>query len=363
MRRLAALIAFLALAGPLGVLTLVGQTAAQPTKSGRRVLRLPAFVTQLAADGPLITVTSCGPGPYWLYTWNPARRSVVRIDRGGCREGFGGILDQGIAGRRLAWVPYDAGNYNESELVSATVRRPRPVVHLTGTKVHNSDSGEGDWVGHIDGDGSLLVFNTWSVCENDEPVGESSCPEGFPPGSHVLNEKVWRIVGRLKRLLLSSPDEATVLGVAAGRILLRRGDGSLEIRRVDGSLVRTLPFGEDEVVDAVLDACELVILHRGDRRTWRVFDPVSGEQKRELPAPAGATVQDVERGLLVYTFKRAVHVLRLADGRQKSFRTPVGSYPIAQIEPPGLSYSYEVGREGRVRFIPFAEIGVGRRGA
>jgi hypothetical protein len=107
----------------------------------------------------------------------------------------------------------------------------------------------------------------------------------------------------------------------------------------------------------VLDSSELVVLHRSQQRqlTWRVIDPVSGDQ-RVLGAQARATPSDVERGLLVYTIARAVYALRLSDGHRTRFTTPRGSYPLAQIEPSGLFYSYAIGREGRVRFVPLKQI-------
>jgi hypothetical protein len=334
-----------------------GTGANLESQSGARVLRLPGEVTTLAADGQMVTVTACGPGDndsYWFYAWNPVRRSTRLIERKWCGQFHGGILSQGIAGGRLAWARYDAGNYTTAYLVSGTLRKPRPATRLTGDKIRNSDSGEGDSVGDVQGDGSLLVFNTWSACEVTEG---GSCFEGSPPGFHIFNENVWRVDGRKKRLVLASPDEATILSVAAGRILVRRADGSLELLRKGGSLVRAFSFRPKEVRDAALDASELVVLDRSGRLSFRVFDPVSGERKKVLAAEAGATQLDVEHGLLAYVVGRVVHVLRLGDGRRARFTTPVGTeYPLAQIEPSGLFYSYQVRREGRVRFVPFNEI-------
>jgi hypothetical protein len=216
---------------------------------------------------------------------------------------------------------------------------------------------------------SQLRFNTWSVC--DAYVGGGSCPEGTPPGLHIYSEKVWRILGRRKQLLLTSPDEATVLAVAGGRILLQRADGSLELRGPDGSLLRALPFPPDAVRAGLLDASELVVLDHTAGLRWRVYNPVSGEQKRVFSARGlSESSADVERGLLVYTDwrERKVHVLRLADGRRRVFVAPVVGNPdpggdtmpvLAQVEPPGLFFSYQVRHEGRVRFVPFDEIRFG----
>jgi hypothetical protein len=337
--------------------------AEQESQSHARILRLPGEVTTLAADGQVVTVTACGPrrnDSYWFYAWNPVRRSIRLIERKWCGSLRSGISAQGIAGRRLAWVRYDAGNETTMYLVSAALQRPRPATRLTGDKVRDSDSLDGDSIGDVRGDGSLLVFNTLSACEVTEG---GSCFEGSPPGLHIFNENVWRVDGRKKRLVLASPDEARILSVAAGRILVRRGDGSLELLRKDGSVVRAFSFRPNEVRGAALDASELVVLDRSGRLRFRVFDPVSGEQRKVLTAEAGATQLDVEHGLLAYVVGRVVHVLRLTDGRERRFiapamRSPHGySVPVqAQIERAGLFYSYQARQGGRVRFVPFDEI-------
>jgi hypothetical protein len=130
----------------------------------------------------------------------------------------------------------------------------------------------------------------------------------------------------------------TVLSVAAGRILVQRADGSLELRRADGKLAQAFPFERGQVLGAQLDASELVVLERASGLRWLVYDPKSGNLKRTLPARARALPADVERGRLVYTVGRVVYVLRLRDGHQKSFRAPAGtSQVLAQIEPTGSS--------------------------
>lgn len=341
-----------------------GSGADLGSQSGARVLRLPGEVSTLAADGQVVTVTACGPrdnDSYWFYAWNPVRRTTRLIERKWCGSFHGGILSQGIAGRRLAWVRYDAGNYTTAYLVSGTLQKPRPATRLTGDKIRNSDSLEGDSVGDVQGDGSLLVFNTWSTCEAYS--GGGSCPEGTPRGLHVYNENVWRVDARKKRLVLASPDEATILSVAAGRILVRRADGALELLRKDGSVVRAFSFRRNEVRGAALDGSELVVLDRSGRLRFRVFDPVTGEQRKVLTAKAGATQLDVEHGHLAYVVGTVVHVLRLTDGRERRYIAPAVSSPHgysvpvqAQIEPSGLFYSYQARRGGRVRFVPFDEI-------
>jgi hypothetical protein len=346
-----------------------GSAGAQQQVTRARTLRTPTPAT-VAADGSMAAVaTNCGPHMYWLYAWSPLRRSVVSMARPRQRECYGsstgeGVWEQGIGGRRLAWVAFAGGNTREFWLRTATIGKPRSTAQLVDAS-HGTGSGLGGWVGNVRGDGSLLVFNTWSVCETRDGGGDDACPEGFPLGTHVYDEKVWRIVGRSKRLVLASADEATVLSVAAGRILLRRADGTLELRRADGSLLRSFVFRRGEVRAAVLDVSELVVLDGRNPWTWRVFDPATGAEKHTLPVARRAIAADVERGLLVYRIGRVIHLLRLADGRDRKLvapavKSPDGySMPVrAELEPAGLFFSYQVRTQGRVRFVPFDEIGL-----
>jgi hypothetical protein len=359
------LLACIGVALALGTLTRSGPALSFAAVQGHdRLLGTARPVTTLAADGSIAAVsTECGKRFLEQVAWNPVLRSVVSMasrERQCFYAPTGeGIWEQGIAGRRLAWVRYEGGNYRQTWLVTATVRRPRSTTSVTKQKTHNTDSGVGEWVGNVHGDGSLLVFNTWSLCYwEPEESGPSPCPAGVPPKTyHIYNEKLWRVVGARKRLLVASKDELTVLSVAAGRILVQRADGSLELRRADGKLARAFPFERGQVQGAQLDASELVALERASGLRWRVYDPRSGELKRTLRAPARAMAADVERWLLVYTVGRVVHVLRLRDGHEKRFTAPAGTWQVlAQIEPSGLFYSYSVGGRGRVRFVPFNEI-------
>lgn len=362
-RASAVLLACIGVALALGTVARSGPALSSAAAKGHeRLLGTTTPVSTLAADGSIAAVsTECGKRFLENVAWNPVLRSVVSMAPGarGCGGSSTGegIWEQGMAGRRLAWVRYEGGNYRSTYLFTATVGRPRLMTMLVRQTIHNTDDGTGDWVGNVRGDGSLLVFNTWRLCYS-EPEIPGSCPAGVPPKTyHIYNEKLWRVVGARKRLLVASKDQLTVLSVAAGRILVQRADGSLELRRADGKLARAFRFERGQVLGAQLDASELVVLERASGLRWRVYDSRSGELKRTLRAPARAMPADVERGLLVYTVGRVAHVLRLRDGHQKRFTAPAGTWQVlAQIEPAGLFYSYSVGRKGRVRFVPFNEI-------
>jgi hypothetical protein len=368
----AVLLACIGVTLALGTVARSGPALSSAAAQGHeRLLATARPVTSLTADGSIAAVsTGCGePSRYQAHffeevAWSPLRRSVVSMGLPSTHACYGsstgeGIWEQGLAGQRVAWVYYAGGNFRSTYLLTATVGRPRSTTMLVRQTVHNTFDGTGDWVGNVHGDGSLLVFNTWSLCYWEPAENpESSCPAGVPPRTfHVYNEKLWRVVGAHKRLLVSSPDELTVLSVADGCILVQRADGSLELRAADGSLSHVFPFEPGQVLGARLDASELVVLERARGHRWLIYDPKTGELKRTLSARASALPADVEHGLLVYTVGRVAYVLRLRDGHERSFRAPAGTFHThAQIEPAGLFYSYSVRGQGRVRFVPFNEI-------
>jgi hypothetical protein len=312
---------------------------------------------------------------------------VVRVPGPRCKGvvPYSTVLEEAVADGRLAWVPWIGGLSGSTWLLTATTRKPKTIVRLTRDAGRTSDGRLGDSVGNVHGDGSLLVFNTWSDCLTEPAEPEFyPCPKGIPVHTRTTyRERLWRVVDHRKRLPVASRNELAAVAVAAGRILVRRADGSLELRGTTGSLLRRFAFRPGEVQAAVLDATELVVLdRRGPDLTWRVYRPGSGKLVHVLAASpeVGSAIHptrtperplfdllEVERGVLAYAVGPTVHVVRLADGRAATFRPPAVTVPgrppvFVQLEPPGLTYAYDVRGplHGRVRFVPFGALRFGR---
>jgi hypothetical protein len=342
---------------------------------GPQLLTLSARVRALAADGDVAAVATTGcPAP--VVVWNPVRGSRTGIPRPKCRYAHNPI-EAAIAGRQVAWVDASGGNFTETTVMTATIGEPRSAAELA-SRARASDGGLGDSTGNVFGDGPLLVFNVWAWCLTEPENGDyAACPAGIPIRTATLyREELWRIADGRKRLILTTPNELEVLGVAAGRILVRRADGSLELRAADGKVLRSFRFEPGEVRSAVVDDSELVVLERD--RTWRVYDVRAGKLERVLPIVAGtlsavhpvradqlplARVLDAEHGLVAYVIGRVVHVLRIRDGREATFEvravvTPYRPPVLVQLERPGLFYAYNVSVRpyGRVRFVPFGAL-------
>jgi hypothetical protein len=361
--------------------------------STARFLRTTTAIDGLAMDGTNVTIsTSWSRGHCEReIAWNPVRPSLRALGRAGpCEETSTGrgITFQAVAGTRVAWVKDGGGNQHVSQLYVTSLATPK-TARLLASATRDIDSGAGDTVGHLQGDGTLLVYATWSVCEAGETPFRR-CPAGMTPGT-IYNSRLWRISGTTgKQLIASAPDELAPIAVSAGRILVQRASGELELRAADGHVLRIFTF-ESPPLQAALGPRELVVAVRDTSNrelpkshvVFQVYSLSTGELERTLPAPPTAPVtpprctlpvaaspaacaspparlrlQDADAARFVYVFDTTVHVTRLADGADQSFAS-IGRAPLfAQLEPAGLVYAYRMTTrlEGRVQFVPAKEL-------
>jgi hypothetical protein len=86
------------------------------------------------------------------------------------------------------------------------------------------------------------------------------------------------------------------------------------------------------------------------------YDADTGAVLHEWPLVAGnPRLEDVQNGVAVYVSGLYVYVVRLSDGRTAALPA-LGGDPHAQLEAPGLFYSYTVDDPvypSRVQFVPF----------
>jgi hypothetical protein len=298
-----------------------------------------------------------------------------------------GILWQAVAGSRVAWVTDGGGNRHESRLFVASLAKPQAARQLA-LATRDIDSGAGNYVGHVRGDGSLLVYATWSVCGEGE-LPFKACPPGVEPRT-IYNSKLWRIDGTNKRTLLASaPDQLAPLAVSAGRILVARENGFLEVRRTNGQLLATFHYVRGEVLQATLGPKDLVVATAPDASdplagpSLDLYDPTSPVLIRTIHAPSGAPgtaprchypvgstpsacrspvaryrIVDADDRRIVSVLDTRVIVTTLASGREQRFSTGGRAPVLAQLEPPGLAYSYGTTTrfKGRVQFIPASQL-------
>jgi hypothetical protein len=87
-----------------------------------------------------------------------------------------------------------------------------------------------------------------------------------------------------------------------------------------------------------------------------IYDARSGRAELQRSLPAGYRLTDVDGGVAVLVSGAKIVLLRLADGRSFTL-APGRGFVSAELEPPGLYYSYAIpGGGGRVVFVPRSEL-------
>ena len=317
-----------------------------PTDSRVRndVLETRHTIGYLSADGSR-AVVAYGAGPNCVELWNVPARALTRFaSPSDCvDEAPDGFLELVLAGTRVAWLTFGTGNHLYMSVDTASLLRPAPVgVQISCLGRSCAYAGEGD----LQGDHSLLVFDTWQ--QRGGPCEDHTCFR-----QKKTNGTLWRIVGSRALRIRSEKAGLTALSVDAGKVAILRSDGSIELLRGDGSLVRAFSFRPGEVRGAELTGLQLVVQKRDG---ISVYDAGSGRLAHSFRVPRGGLLTDAQSGIAVYVAGRIVHLLRLVDGKDVAIRAPGEGSVHAQIEPPGLFYSYSAPgspRPGRVAFVPF----------
>jgi len=169
-------------------------------------------------------------------------------------------------------------------------------------------------------------------------------PDGTLEGGVISGNRreLWTATGPVMPLGLDDEEHAVAVGA----------DGSIAMWHAHGARYGRVPDAHARA--AALDRGEVLVL-RDDAPRLDVR-ALSGRLVRSWPIARGAAPlldADVEHGLAVYAAGRAVHELRLADGRDRVVaRAPAGSTLLdAQVEPRLLAYAYRGGSAGAGRVV------------
>ena len=346
----------------LGLVALLGGSSAST-----QVRLLPGPVSELAADGGRVAVllrTKTGEcARDRVAVWAPQTRSFVPIGASACvgsTSTGAGLFGVALAGSRVAYVRFAGGNTRELQLRVATVARPRAVTVASAS--YGVGEQRGTYIGRVAGDGSLLAFDWWSECApcaDSSPVaprssifrvvssGGSTCPNAGL-GALPRCRPVASVAGPLR-----------LLDVGGGLVVTRTGD-DVAVRSLDGTAVWSGTFAGLRA--ARIDGHVMAVLVRvGTLSSLWTVDVSTGVRSGpwKLPAatPAALRLEDYQGGIAVYVVGRAVHLLRLAGEPNETIRAP-GPGPVhAQLEPPGLFYSYRAaGGRSRVAFVPMTAL-------
>jgi TolB protein len=293
----------------------------------------PGTIEELAADGGRAAViVEFGGGGASVEVWEPERARVVRLKRpcGEFCDVIGGLNGVAVAGTRVAWLSTYEGNYDYTDVSTATLDRPTPVLLVDEAALGGLGPEASAPVGH----GGLLTFTVSYQCDAD-------CPPGRTTGD-VVGATIWRFGGatrcgsrpgepgdgpRVCTAVAHADGELRVLAVDAERIAARTDDG-VKLLTAAGKVLRDFPV---EATAAALSG-KRIALRTPD--TIEVYDTGSGQLTNRFPVPKAVRLADLEGDLLGTASGKTVTLQRLSDGRTTTIRT--GGTARAQLEPPGL---------------------------
>jgi hypothetical protein len=329
------------------------------------ILSVPGTVSAIGADGSRAAIAARSPtGCDHVVVWTtPGSAVQTYTAKASCAgSAVHGITEIAIAGNRVEWVATEGGNSLDMSLEAATLGRPKVSSVTFGSNAAGAEGGvDGDWIGRLYGDGTLLVFDTWHECLLSRAEGQPPCGQGLLSGGTVYTKQtLWKLVGLTKARIRSGEDALEAVAVDAGRVALQGiRDGSVIVVDAHGRRLTSGAITGSTASGTAMQGSQVVTL-RGT--TMQLWDASSGHLNGSVTVPAGSgkpVIRDLQNGVVVYLQGRSVRIVRLADSKQAAFVVPGRRAVDAQIEAPGLFYAFNTtsgSSRGRVVFVPWAEL-------
>jgi len=351
--------------------TLAGATgSAASATATTRTLWTTGSVSSLSADGSWVSVGTTRLTKLCdrVVVWNAvARRSIHWAAHtncpGGGTSGGQALLGATLAGTRVAWLESVAGNNQDLSIYSASLVGSLKAKQAAFAENGNGAGGdpEGNYVGNLAGDGTLLAFNSWHWC--DDRTG-SEMPPPQPPCTlatkGVVAPALWRITSTGgKAAVRSGASSYELVAADSGRLaVLDRTGARVTILNATGGLVRTVVVKPGTHRGIALNQAQLAVLTGG---TLDVYSTTTGTLVKTLALTGAAPrLTDLQSGIAVYTTGRQVHAVRISDGRNRVAATaPAALAGAPQLESAGLWYGYNLASgktRGRVVYLPWASV-------
>jgi hypothetical protein len=291
----------------------------------------PAAAREVAAGGPVVALGTTAaevayaaqvrPGCFEVRVWDTADRGVRRYARH-CfvsTSTGSGVAAVSVSQRRALWLTYTGGNTREWSL---------------WTKSRTSQAKRLGFVARdVDGPGPFVVGSAW----------EGSLPYALDETVVVLRPDGSR------RFALRAPARVVSLSAHTRGYAAVLANGNVLTISGDGRPLREHAFTEP-VQAAVLAGPGLVALTRSG------IEIRNGSAVRTLPLPAGTRFGGFSEGVVAYGVGRQLRLLRVADGRDRLFRT-VAPRSAAQLGRRGLGWSSGT----RVSFAPWSTVSAATR--
>jgi hypothetical protein len=324
----------------------VGAMLAVPAAAGTdRSVRTPQPVRALAAEGQvqriafLTAATGGGCGAVWV--WRPGVRvqQLAPTPCGPTTSTGRGLYGLSFGEATALWVSYTGGNFREHS------------VWLARRKSSGPELGRARRVAFVTHDAA----ESSPVLVGEGDAGVSTYAIGAKMHLATIDAvRSFMLESRPASVAVSSP--YAIARLEAGPIVVYDQSG-LEQTRFDygRGVARAVKGSGSQLVVLRVGAVDLHHVERGRIRSWPV--PRAGSSGddhcgSERCALAEVRLADLQGPLAVYMHGRAIHILRVTDGKDVVIRRPEAGPVHAELEASGLSYS--AGR--RVYFIPRSEV-------
>lgn len=203
---------------------------------------------------------------------------------------------------RALWLTYIGGNIREWSLWTKAGRpKARKIAFLAAD---------------VDGPAPVLLGHAW----------EGSLP--YATGSKI----VVLAPNGSRRFTLTAPDSVVSLSAHSRGYAAVLASGNVLTISPTGKLLRTFPFDEGFVQDAVLAAPGLVV------KTRSGLEIRNGDSIRQISLPQGARFLGLSEGIVAYGTGRQLRLRRLANGHDTLFRTLEPRFQ-AQLGRRGIVYA------------------------
>jgi len=339
------------------------QTAARPA-AARSAKKLPQTllsttlpVTKLAADGARVAaLTSANVGPcsepraQRIVVWANLHRAAQRFATDTC------VDELALGAGRVAWIQRACGNSCDLTVEVATLGSTKPkAVDFVNNGDGAGEDPNGGWVGHLLGQGTVLAFNSWVVCDANDPdhLGET-CP-AKDPATGLATQRLIRVAPTPTAVLKSGAGAYDLAAAGAGRLAVTAGS-KVALVAPNGKTTCSAATSALPPHGVALTPTKLIV---ESSLSLDLYDSATCTKTRSLPlGPAaqlrlsGATSQ-----LALLTGFGRIVLVRLNDGKQVALA--VTSAVDAKLTQAGLFYAYNTPKrmlKGHVVFAPTASL-------
>jgi hypothetical protein len=351
--------------------TLLVAVALVPAASGSaqapaQVFKTSGTITSIAADGARVVAATTGISRSCdrVVVWTPDTNSFKSFKAlSHCPDGgvAGSLSEVALAGDRVAWVDSVGGNLLDVSLhVASLASAKAATIAFAENHMGADEAKDGDWLGSLVGRGSLLVYNSWSLCtavpegwEWDAPKCEQ--PTSAPkPELRRLNQALLKVVGNQGVLLRRAPEALWAVSIDGSRIATQDGS-TVTLFSSTGTVLKTLRLPSGSFAGVRLEGSRLAVMRNAK---LELYSADSGQLLKVVSTGSPkASLRDLHSGLAVYVDQLKLHVVRLSDGKQAVYSASKGPVD-GRLGSKGLFYSYNAAGKarGRIVFVPFPQL-------